>query len=373
MAKAVRTPNGDIELVQVQKAGGIMLHDVGWSDATMNLVRAVHTKTLDVGWHCRKKSPACANCYAESINRQHGTKLEYHARHALNGDVVQVLDTQRLEAALRWKPPRGYVPVAGDGRVKVFVADMIDLFDESVPTPMIVTHFALAMLRPDIDWLMLTKVIERAAALTNDPAFWAAMAMKVQQLAQRYGVTATPSMYMPEAMEIPPRNVWLGATFEDQTRADERIGHLMSCNAAVRFLCCEPVLGDIEIGFDDCSRWVCPECGSSDVDPEVHPFPDDLATWECHSCNAQGDIGADATWKSMIDWVIVGCESLAGKAGCESDVYLQRAGKIIEQCHASCVRVYHKQWPIDGRVVKDLETLPEALRVRRWPKRESQG
>jgi protein gp37 len=47
-----------------------------------------------------------------------------------------------------------------------------------------------------------------------------------------------------EFFEVHP-NVWIGATVENQERADERIPHLLRIPARVRFLSVEPMLGPI--------------------------------------------------------------------------------------------------------------------------------
>jgi protein gp37 len=43
------------------------------------------------------------------------------------------------------------------------------------------------------------------------------------------------------------QNVWLGTTAENQEEADRRIPHLLSVTARVRFLSCEPLLGQISL------------------------------------------------------------------------------------------------------------------------------
>lgn len=48
----------------------------------------------------------------------------------------------------------------------------------------------------------------------------------------------------------PPRNVWIGTSVEDQTRAYERIPKLLQIPARVRFLSCEPLLGPLDLWLD---------------------------------------------------------------------------------------------------------------------------
>jgi len=332
MPLAIRTPDGSIELMQVKKPEGIHLTSIGWCDGSLNLIRAIDTQSLKVGWHCSKKSEACQNCYAEVANVRYGTGLAYQAKHVADGRVVQDLDMQRLEAALRWKPARGYLPVAGDGRLKVFMADMIDLFDESVPGWMIVHHFALALLRPDIDWLMLTKVPEKLARLTNSSHFWGSVAKTAADFASRFNKPCMDGMYRVGVAE-PPRNVWLGTTAENGDRAHDRVPHLLTCKAAVRFVSVEPLLDAMGSGW--------------------------MHLWSAE--NRSVCLG-------KVNWVIAGCESLGGVAGRGSDGYHALAQNLIWRCGIAGIAVYHKQWPHQGAVCKDLATLPEYLRVRQWPK-----
>ncbi|EDY82136.1 Phage protein Gp37/Gp68 [Verrucomicrobiia bacterium DG1235] len=44
-----------------------------------------------------------------------------------------------------------------------------------------------------------------------------------------------------------PNNVWIGTTVENQKWADFRLPILLNLNAKVRFLSCEPLLGEIDI------------------------------------------------------------------------------------------------------------------------------
>lgn len=50
-----------------------------------------------------------------------------------------------------------------------------------------------------------------------------------------------------DAIPWPLPNVWLGVSAEDQARANERIPHLLTTPAAVRFVSLEPLLGPIDL------------------------------------------------------------------------------------------------------------------------------
>ena len=56
-----------------------------------------------------------------------------------------------------------------------------------------------------------------------------------------------------------PNNVWIGATAEDQRRADTRLAHLSDIPATIRFLSCEPLLGNLDLNSwlaDNAIQWV---------------------------------------------------------------------------------------------------------------------
>ncbi len=120
-------------------------------------------------------------------------------------------------------------------------------------------------------------------------------------------------------------SVHLGVSVEDQQRADERIPRLRRTAAAVRFLSCEPLLGDV-----------------------------DLSRGPAFCLLGRG----------AVDWVIVGGES--GKDARPMD--LDWARSLVAQCRAAGVAVFVKQlgsaW---GKSHHDIGTWPEDLRVREFP------
>ena len=96
-----------------------------------------------------------------------------------------------------------------------------------------------------------------------------------------------------------PQNVWLGATVESQKYAEERLPHLLKHNATVRFLSCEPLLGEVDL-----SSWV--------DHPTLHP----------------------------IDWVITGGESGGGSR----PTHPQWVRNLRDCCVEHAVPFHFKQW-----------------------------
>lgn len=235
---------------------------IEWTDRTWNPVTG-----------CTKVSQGCKHCYAERIyERFHG-----------KGSFKNVIShDERLQQPLKWKKPS-----------MIFVNSMSDLFHEDVPWNFIYKVFEIMHLARWHTFQVLTKRSERLHEL-NDIYF---------HLKRNY----------PDAT-FPSKNVWIGVSVEDQKAADERIKHLISCQAAVIFLSCEPLLGPLDltdIGLDGCGCNVL----SGIADPIPIPF-------------------------NKIDWVILGGESGPGARPMHPDW----AKSVRNQCETYGVPFFFKQW-----------------------------
>jgi protein gp37 len=247
-----------------------------------------------------------------------------------NGKIF--CDESVLEKPLHWKKPR-----------RIFVCSMGDLFHPKVPFEFI-NKIALTMSRcSQHTFQILTKRPEIALEHTKN---W--------QKESGY-----PSLFSD--------NVWFGTTICNQKEADEKIPILLQIPAAVRFVSLEPLLSDIDIFAAYACKCECgwvgePENGCSEAwEPEEH-FE------QCPRCKRrlQGnyELGMDS-----LDWIIIGCEKLAGnKAGRFADKFNDAAINIVGQCNDACVPVFVKQIPINGKVVTDIKKFPKELRYQEWPK-----
>jgi protein gp37 len=121
---------------------------------------------------------------------------------------------------------------------------------------------------PSLDWLLLTKRPQHILSMTPWSRGW-------------------------------PRNVWIGASVENQRIAEQRLPFLLAVPATVRFLSCEPLLG-----------------------------PLDLRSWFKRSGH------------HSIDWVIAGGESGPNSRPMHPDWALS----LLEQCQVSGVPFHFKQW-----------------------------
>lgn len=150
---------------------------------------------------CTKVSEACQNCYAEVMARRL-QKMPGSADKYRNG-FQPTIHVSSLGEPFEWKKP-----------TMVFVCSMGDLFHNEVPFDFIDKVIEVIRECPQHTFQILTKRPERMAEYFND-------------------------------LRGVPHNVWLGTTCESDKHFD-RIDHLRKIKGAkVRFLSCEPLLGDL--------------------------------------------------------------------------------------------------------------------------------
>lgn len=182
-----------------------MTTKIEWTDATWNPTTG-----------CNKVSEGCKNCYAEKMHpRLMALQPDKYGHKFLDGAFPH---EPSLEFPLHWKKPR-----------MVFVNSMSDLFHESIPFEFIDKVFAIMALCPQHTFQILTKRPERAVEYSK----W----VEKKQSLGRKGLIE----------QFPLPNVWIGTSVENQQTADERIPQLLQIPAAVRFLSCEPLLGNVDL------------------------------------------------------------------------------------------------------------------------------
>lgn len=161
---------------------------IEWTDATWNPLRG-----------CRKVSPGCKHCYAETF----AERFRGVPGHPFEQGFDLRLVPEALELPLRWRAPR-----------RIFVNSMSDLFQDEVPESYIQRVFAvMARAQHHLAFQVLTK---RSARL--------------RELAPR----------------LPwPANVWIGVSVESEKYSSRVYDLAMVQSAAVRFLSVEPLLGPI--------------------------------------------------------------------------------------------------------------------------------
>ena len=282
---------------------------------------------------CSLASPGCTNCYAMDfaglrLDREGGPAHYRGTTKVVNGKRVWTghvaLAEHKLIEPLRWTKPR-----------TIFVNSMGDVFHEDVPDEWIDRVFAVMSLAPQHTFIVLTKRAERmrkyfAEAVGRDGS--------VMTATRGYGICIEREMHIREAMQpfaslpgadhgsavrFPLPNVWLGISCEDQTRADERVIHLLATPAAVRLVSGEPLLGGIDftrLRIDDDTRLDALQSYTSKRLEGGH--------WE-HFPNGN----------PSLDWVIVGGESGSGAR----PMHPGWARSIRDQCKAAKVPFFFKQ------------------------------
>lgn len=208
---------------------------IAWTDHTFN-----------PWWGCTRVSPGCEHCYAEAFAKRTG-KAEWgkNAERRFFGDK-------------HWAEPKKWnAKAAREGvRRRVFCASMADVFEDrdDLNDARDVLFDLIMFETPWLDWQLLTKRPENVLRMV--PPRWL-------DAEAYYGTDGWPD------------NCWIGTTVEDQERAHLRIPHLLAIPAPVRFLSCEPLIGEVRL-----ARWL----------------------WNVEQ-------GAQPTPSNAIQWVIVGGES----------------------------------------------------------------
>ena len=186
--------------------------------ATTAIEWATHTMNHQAG--CTKASPACKHCYAIPLSvriKNMGNSTRYDG--VTNNDLKNPKWTGLIKADLN-KLKSNFTEIKNASKSRrTFYGSMTDLFHESL----------------DIHGVELKGLAEAVSSLGGN--------CKVDQVVML--LTKRPSKllewqqhYFPNGL---PKEIWVGATIEDQQRAEDRIPILTQVKASVRFLSCEPV------------------------------------------------------------------------------------------------------------------------------------
>lgn len=268
-----------------------------------------HTMNPWIG--CTKVSPACDNCYAEAWDKRYeggshwGPKAE-----------------RRRTSEANWRQPIKWNKQAEESgqRLRVFCASLADVFDNAVPDEWRADLWDLIAATPHLDWLLLTKRPQNIAKM-------------LPPIVRVPGVLGLP---VPAWGNGWP-NVWLGTTAENQTEAERRVPHLLNVPAVVRFLSCEPLLGEIRL--NDLVQRV-----GDGGDFSINALTGDLFD----SVNGIID-GAYEGPAPRINWVIAGGESGPNHRPCPTHCYRT----IRDDCKEAGVPFLFKQY--HGKNTSDIK------------------
>lgn len=146
---------------------------------------------------CTKISSGCKNCYAEKVAEWLHRMKNPRYKNGFNLTLHEDL----LELPLRWRKPR-----------RIFIGSMSDIFHQDIPKDFILKAFDTTNKCPQHTFIVLTKRAER-----------------MEELSPEINWTA---------------NIWMGVTVEE-TVYKHRINRLRNTDAVKKFVCAEPLLGDL--------------------------------------------------------------------------------------------------------------------------------
>ena len=159
---------------------------IEWTEHTWNPVTG-----------CTKFSEGWAHCYAEVMSR----RLCAMGNSKYANGFKSTMHINALTEPLKWRKPS-----------TIFVCSMSDLFHKDVPFEFIDKVFKVIEETPQHNYQILTKRAERMAEYF-------------------------------ETRNI-PHNAWIGVTVENR-ETKSRIDYIRHLGATVKFLSCEPLLGDL--------------------------------------------------------------------------------------------------------------------------------
>lgn len=227
---------------------------------------------------CIPASEGCANCYAERLA---ATRLRRPGNPYDEVLTVGTGDRARWNGETRWNPDALNKLRTRKPQV-VFISNMGDLFGDRIPSGWIAWMLHTMLEHPQHTYLVLTKHVRRMWEILRD--------------------------------SVPQPNIYVGATVENQARADERMSDLLVLAAQGwrTWLSYEPALGPIDL---EDALWR--DCGIIDG-------PGGRRTHE---------------WEPHVSWVVAGGETGPGARACNPDWL--RATR--DQCAAACVPLWLKQ------------------------------
>jgi protein gp37 len=312
---------------------------ISWTDATWAPARG-----------CSRISEGCRNCYAERMAARFsgpGQAFEGFATAIATAiaprDSLDRVGGRRAgwTRKVEFQPDQLAVPLGWRKPRRIFVSSMTDIFHESLTNEQIAAVFGVMAACPQHTFQVLTKRARRmrewfawvekraqdgARMFPHDERAWRVWQM-LHVEARKAGADLAPH----HGGQWPLPNVWLGVSVENQAAADERIPELLQTPAAIRFLSCEPLIGEVDLDR--------PRCDGRHCGPEQWGVDDDGDTPWCSEHDQELSYGHWLHLDGGIDWVIAGCESGPGARPCDF-AWLR---SLRDQCAAAEVPFFLKQ------------------------------
>lgn len=209
---------------------------ISWTDETWNPILG-----------CDRVSGGCLNCYAiKEVHRMAGNpnaKIKAanqgltlkHGNGQLDWSGKLRFIPARLDQPARWKAPR-----------RIFVNSLGDVFHDDVEMRHLAAIWSVMALTPHHTYQILTKRPENILPMLSQSGFYQAVLWQADHTVRANHLQLT-SIGISNPATMPLQNVWIGTSVEDQGAADKRIPHLLRAPARVRFLSCEPLLGNVDL------------------------------------------------------------------------------------------------------------------------------
>lgn len=219
---------------------------IEWTDATWNPITG-----------CTLASEGCRNCYAARLA---ATRLRHHPSRAGLARLNSAGEA-RFTGEVRFNDAVIYQPHIWRAPRRIFVCAHGDLFAPEVPDEWVDRVFAIMACSLRHTFQVLTKRPERMRDYLLDD-----YRRRIAPLLNMAGAAWASS----GAAFLP--NVWIGASIENQQRADERLSPLREAPGALRFLSVEPLIDRVSLDLDGVG-WVIV---GGESGPQARPM---LAEW----------------------------------------------------------------------------------------------
>ncbi|HVE56560.1 MAG TPA: phage Gp37/Gp68 family protein [Pyrinomonadaceae bacterium] len=312
---------------------------------------------------CSRKSEGCQNCYAEVMTKRLAAMGQEKYKGLLN-------DQNRFNGTIKFDEKALLKPLSVKKPTIYFVNSMSDLFHENVKDEWIDKVFAVMALCPQHTFQILTKRADRMKAYFESfnqieamGRGWNCANWLIKTFGKEDGSEKT-NIVVESNFRYGLQNVWLGVSVENQKTADERIPLLLNTPAAIRFLSCEPLLGEVDLTRLNQTQFTNGQNALSGK-REISPY-------------------SPPKLENKIDWVIIGGESGQIKLKTR-DCMHEWIRSIVQQCRSAQVPVFVKQlgtnsfyfdednpgeyeWKTKNKKGGDISEFPEDLQIRQFPK-----
>ncbi len=260
-------------------------------------------------------SPGCDNCFARRV-------AETRLRGRCGYDAVDPFK-------ITYHPDRAYDPLGWKNPQRIFVGSMGDMFHIDVPCNELNSVFSIMAMCPQHTFMMLTKRPEVAINfMTAKREKRVDDSIPEDAVYDSVGRAGWWGVCPNWPWEWPLPNVWLGVTVCDNSEL-WKVEALCHIPAAKRFVCFEPLLGEVDASLY-LARFRCAGCGFLSLSP--------VEGFICPEC---GETHADSKhFSPQIDWVICG-----GETGPNArPMHPAWARRLRDQCAASGVPFFFKGW-----------------------------